>query len=211
MIPLGTDQMAIDIGRRQFITALGGAAVAWPLAARAQQPGRLPIRRLPRSEQSREHGAEYHSFLATATCSWLGRGAQHHDRASAGRKDDPERVAEDRAEFVRLRVDIIVTTATNDAIAMKQATSVIPIVSAIMGDPVGTGLVASLARPGGQCHRPVVAVDRSCWQAARILARGRSGFHRLAILANPDSPNVRSELPEVQAGARRLGFDTATI
>ena len=81
-----------------------------------------------------------------------------------------ERASEIADEFVRLKVDVIVTHATAPVLAAKQATSVIPIVFAAAADPVGAGLVASLARPGGKRHRPVESADRSCWQAPRTLA-----------------------------------------
>ena len=84
-----------------------------------------------------------------------------------------ERSAEIAAEFVRLKVDVIVTAGTAQSLAAKQATSVIPIVFAVAGDPVGSGLVASLGATGRQRHRPVDPVDRSCRQAARTVARGR--------------------------------------
>ena len=133
--------------RREFISLLGGAAVAWPLAARAQQAVKLPTI----------------GFLGTTTPSswgpWVAAFAQRlrdlgwteHStvtieyRWAEGRN---ERFAEIAAEFVRLKVDVIVTSG-GAVIAVKQATSTIPIVFAVADDPVGSGLVASLARPGG--------------------------------------------------------------
>jgi putative ABC transport system substrate-binding protein len=94
---------------------------------------------------------------------------------------------------------------------MKQATSVIPIVFAVSSDPVGTGLVATLARPGGNVTGLSVQSPETAGKRIELLHEIVPGFHRLAILGNPDSPNVRLELPEVQAGARRLGFETATF
>jgi len=94
---------------------------------------------------------------------------------------------------------------------MKQATSVIPIVFAVSGDPVGTGLVATLARPGGNVTGLSLQSTDIVGKRIELLHEIVPGFHRLAILANPGSPNVRFELPEVQAGARTLGFDTATF
>ena len=201
--------MAIEIGRRQFISALGGAA-AWPLAASAQQLGRLPIVGYLGPSSPENMGPNTAAFLQRLSAlGWVeGRTITIEHRWAEGR---PERVAEIAAEFVRLRVDIIVTTATNDAIAMKQATSVIPIVSAIMGDPVGTGLINSLARPGGNVTGLSVQGTDLAGKRLELLREVVPGFHRLAILANPDSPNVRLELPEVQAGARRLGCDTTTF
>src|SRR6516165_5176627 len=137
--------MTVTIGRRELLAALGSAAAAWPLAARAQQPGKLPTI----------------GYLGTTTASawgpWTAAFVQRLDElgwtegrtiATAYRWADgrSERFAEIATEFVLLKVDVIVTGG-NAAVAAKQATSVIPIVF-VLGDPVGTGLVASLARPG---------------------------------------------------------------
>jgi len=202
--------MAVSIGRRQFICALGGVSVAWSLAARAQQPGRLPIIGYLGPSSPENKGPNTAAFLQRLRdLDWVeGRTITIEHRWAEGQ---PERVVEIAAEFVRLRVDIMVATASNDAIAMKKATSVIPIVFAVSGDPVGTGLVATLARPGGNVTGLSIQQTDSAGKRIELIHEIAPGLHRLAILANPDSPNVRSELPEVQAGARRLGFDTATF
>ena len=133
--------------RREFIILLGGAAAAWPFAARAQQPGKLPT------------VGFFGAYTAVVQSQWTaalvqrlrelgwveGRTIAIEYRWAEGRN---ERFAEIAVEFVRLKVDVIVTSGTPPVLAAKQATSVIPIV-ATAGDPVGTGLVASLAQPGG--------------------------------------------------------------
>ena len=133
--------------RRDFIALLGGAA-AWPLAARAQQSGRLrTIGFLGPNTHSvaSEWLAAFVQRLREL--GWIeGRTIAIDYRWAEGRK---ERAAEIAAEFARLKVDVIVTQSTPAVLAAKQATSVIPIVFASAGDPVGTGVVASLARPGG--------------------------------------------------------------
>ncbi len=197
--------------RREFIAGLGAAGMAASSnAARAQQPGRLPIIGYLGPSSPEDTTPNTAAFLQRLrVLGWVeGRTITIEHRWAEGR---PERVAEIAAEFVRLRVDIIVTTASNDAIAMKQATSIIPIVFAVSSDPVGTGLVATLARPGGNVTGLSVQSTDLAGKRLEFLREVVPGLHRLAILANPDSPNVRSELPEVQAGARRLGFDTATF
>ena len=174
--------MGIDLGRRQFISALGGVSVAWPLAARAQQPGRLPIVGYLGPSSPENTGPNTAAFLQRLhVLGWVeGRTITIEHRWAEGR---PERVAEIAAEFVRLRVDIIVTTATNDAIAMKRATSVIPIVSAIMGDPVGTGLVASLARPGGNVTGlSLQSTDLAGKRLGILASEVVPGFHRAGDL-----------------------------
>src|SRR5262249_32626579 len=134
--------------RREFITLLGGAAVAWPLAARAQQQAKLPTIGLwgPSTlSAASQRGARFVQRLREP--GWIeGRTVTIEYRWAEGRN---ERAAEIAAEFVRLKVDVIVAQGTPSVIAAKQATSVIPIVFAAVGDPVGSGLVASLSRPGG--------------------------------------------------------------
>src|SRR5882724_2795994 len=137
--------MAIDIRRRELIVTLGGAAAAWPLAARAQQ--RLPtIGFLGTSTPSawRQYVAAFAQRLREH--GWIeGRTIAIEYRWAEARS---ERYAEIAAEFVRLKADVIVTSGAA-VVAAKQATSIIPIVFAVANDPLGTGLVASLARPGG--------------------------------------------------------------
>ena len=195
--------------RREVIAGLGAAGIAaWSNAARAQQPGKLPIIGYLGPSSPENTGPNTAAFLQRLrVLGWVeGRTITIEHRWAEGR---PERVAEIAAEFVQQKVDVIVTTSSNDAIAMKRATSVIPIVFAVSGDPVGTGLVATLARPGGNVTGLSLQSTDLAGKRLEFLREVVPGFHRLAILANPDSPNVRSELPEVQEGARRLGFDTA--
>jgi putative tryptophan/tyrosine transport system substrate-binding protein len=136
------------IGRRQFVTLLGGAAVAWPLAAHAQQPGKLPTIGLLGSGTAAAQSQWTAAFVTRLReVGWTERrNIAIEYRWADGRS---ERFAEIADEFVRLKVDVIVTHDTLPALAAKQATSAIPIVFATAGDPVGTGIAASLARPGG--------------------------------------------------------------
>src|SRR5262249_23771832 len=132
--------------RREFITVLGGAA-AWPLAARAQQPEKTPIIGIlhPTTPAADRNIAVFIERLREL--GWIdGRTVSIESRWAEGRAD---RLAEIGAEFVRLSVIAIVTGGTPSVQALKRATSVIPIVFWGVGDPVGAGLVASLARPGG--------------------------------------------------------------
>ena len=122
----------------------------------------------------------------------------------------PERVSEIAAEFVRIRVDVIVTVGTSLALAAKQATSAIPIVFAGVGDPVGTGLVASLARPGGNAtglsnQSPDLASKR-----VELLRDVIPGLRRLAIMAFVSNPSSVLEMGEAQAAARKLGLEVTT-
>src|SRR4029453_8762205 len=133
--------------RRDFITLLGGATAAWPLAARAQQAGKLPTIGFLGSATALFPKAWADALVQRLReLGWIeGRSVAIEYRWAEGRR---ERFAEIAAEFVRLKVDVIVTSGTPPVLAAKQATTVIPIVF-VAGDPVGPGLVSSLARPGG--------------------------------------------------------------
>jgi ABC-type uncharacterized transport system substrate-binding protein len=132
--------------RRKFITLVGSAAVAWPLAARAQQTGKPPIIGYLGGGGRTSQQAWLDAFMQRLReRGWIeGRTVTIEVRWGEGR---PERYAEIAAEFVRLNVDVILAGGTEAAVAAKQATSTIPIVFPTAGDPVGSKLVVSLARP----------------------------------------------------------------
>jgi putative tryptophan/tyrosine transport system substrate-binding protein len=195
--------------RREFITLLGGAAVAWPLAARAQQPGKLPTIGFLVPGTPSSHGQWFAALVQRLRdLGWIeGRTVAIEYRWAEGRT---ERAAEIAAEFVRLKVDVIVTSGTAFVVAAKQATSVIPIVFAAAGDPVGTGLVASLARPGGNITGLSIQQTDVAAKRLEILREAVPGLRRLAILANVGSPSVVLDMREVQAAARTLGLEAIT-
>jgi putative ABC transport system substrate-binding protein len=120
------------------------------------------------------------------------------------------RFAEIAAEFVRLKVDVILTYATPSSIAAKKATAVIPIVFAAAGDPVGTGLVASLARPGGNITGLSIQQTDLASKRLEILRELLPGLRTLAILFDTGSPNAVLESGEVQTAAHTLGLDMVT-
>ena len=133
--------------RREFITLLSGAGAAWPFAARAQQTGKTHTIGLlsPASRSPSVLPALFDAPLAEL--GWIeGKNLVVERRYAENR---PERLPELAAELVRLNVDVIVAIGTLEPLAAKQATSTIPIVMTASGDPLGSGLVASLARPGG--------------------------------------------------------------
>ena len=134
------------IRRRDFITLLGGTA-AWPLAVRAQQPGKLPtIGYLGPNTRSLDSPRLEAFVQRLRELGWIeGRTIAFEYRWAEGRN---EHLAEIMAEFVKRRVDVIVTSATPPTVAAKQATSVIPIVFAAVGDPVGAGVVEILGTTG---------------------------------------------------------------
>jgi putative ABC transport system substrate-binding protein len=133
--------------RREFITLLGGAA-AWPLAAGAQQPGKMPIIGFLGAQTAAARSQLTAAFVQRLReLGWVeGRTISMEYRWAEGRS---ARLAEMAVELVSLKVDLIVTDGTAAAVAAKQTTVEIPIVFALAGDPLGTGLVASLAQPGG--------------------------------------------------------------
>ena len=154
--------------RREIITLLGAAAVTWPLTARAQQAGKLPKIGFLGSSTPSTWGPWVAAFLQRLReLGWIeGRTVTIEYRWAEGRT---ERFGEFAAEFVRMKVDVIV--AGGIAIpAVKRATSTIPIVFTLAPDPVGSGLVAKSRATGRQRHRPVEPIRRSCWQAPGTVA-----------------------------------------
>ena len=155
--------------RREFITLAGGVTL-WPLAARAQA-AKIPTIGLMGSGTQAAQSQWTSAFLdRLRELGWTeGRNIAIEYRWAEGRS---ERFAEIANELVRLKVNVIVTHNTPGPLAAKKATSEIPIVFATAGDPVGTGIVASLARPGLQRYRPIEPGARYCREATRIPARG---------------------------------------
>ena len=199
--------MASHIGRRKFLATLGGAAAAWPLVARAQQP-KLPTIGFLGSTTSSAMSQWVAAFVQRLReLGWIeGRTVAIEYRWAEGRI---ERYAEIAAEFVRLKVDVIVTVGTALS-AAKQATSVIPIVFAAAVDPLGTGLVASLARPGGNVTGLSLQFPDLAGKRLELLREVVPGLRRLAIMANIGYPASVLEMGEVQTIAKTLGLEVAT-
>ena len=193
--------------RRDFITLLSGAAVAWPVVARAQQAGKLPtIGFLGVSTPSgwSHYVTAFEQRLREL--GWIeGRNVAIEYRWAEGRG---ERFAEIAAEFVRNKVDIIVTGG-GAVVAAKQATLIIPIVFALANDPVGIGLVASLSQPGGNVTGLSQQATDLAGKRLELLRELVPGVSRLAILGNAGYPAAVLEMGEVQETARKLGLDAA--
>jgi putative ABC transport system substrate-binding protein len=191
--------------RREFITMFGGAA-AWPLAARAQQPAKLPTIGFLGPNTSSLDSARVGAFVQRLRELGRieGRNVAIEYRWAEGRT---ERLSEFAAEFVRLKVDVIVTSATPPVVAAKQATSVIPIVFAAVGDPVGTGLVTSLARPGGNVTGLSLQATDLAGKRLELLREVVPDLRRLAVMANVSAPPAVLEIAEVQTTARALGLE----
>jgi len=195
------------IRRREFITLLGGAA-AWPLAARAQQANKLPTIGFLGTNPSIESSRVAAFVQRLRELGWIdGRNLAIEYRWAEGRN---ERYAENAAELLRLKVDVIVTSATPATLAAKQSTAVIPIVFAAVNDPVGTGLVASLARPGGNVTGLANQISDTSGKKLEFLREVVPGLRRLAIMANVGNPASVLEMREVQETARALGLEITT-
>jgi putative tryptophan/tyrosine transport system substrate-binding protein len=195
------------VKRREFITLLGGAA-AWPLAARAQQ-AKLPTIGVLGAATPSAWTPWVAAFVQRLReLGWSeGRTIAIEYRWGEGRS---ERYAEIAAEFVRLKVDIIVTAGIAVP-AAKQATSVIPIVFAVASDPVAGGLVASLARPGGNVTGLSVQSPDLAGKRLELLRQLLPGLRGLAVMANVDYPGAVLEMREVEAAARTLGLNVARL
>jgi ABC transporter substrate binding protein len=191
--------------RREFITLLSGAAVAWPLAAHAQQTSKLPTIGFMGGATALAGSQWAAAFVQRLReLGWIeNRTIAIEYRWAEGRD---ERFAEIAAEFIRLKVDVIVTYGTPSAIAAKKATAVIPIVIAGAGDLVGTGLVASLARPGGNVTGLSIQGPDSAGKRIEILREILPGLRTVAILANIGNPSSMLEMGEAHAAARTLGL-----
>jgi putative tryptophan/tyrosine transport system substrate-binding protein len=175
------------VKRRSFITLLGGAAAAWPLAARAQQ-SRKRIGFLGTSSLSLER------HLLDAFVQSL-RELGHVDGENIAieyrwAEGQDNRLPNLAAELVGLGPDVIVTTGTPSTIAAKQATSTIPIVFASSGSPITAGLVASLARPGGNVTGFTLAGAELEGKRVQLLKEAVPGLSRLAVVWNPANPPV---------------------
>jgi putative ABC transport system substrate-binding protein len=192
--------------RREFITLLGCTTAIWPIAARAQQAMRV-IGFMGGSSASTQ-GAWATAFeQRLRELGWIeGRTVAIEYRWAEGKA---ERVAEIVAEFVRLKVDVIVTHSNPLVAAAKQATSLIPIVFGAAGDPVSTGLVASLARPGGNITGLSLQQTDTAGKRLELMREVVPGFRRLAIMVNVDNAGAMLEMDDVQAAARRLGIEIA--
>ena len=194
--------------RREFITLLGGAAAAWPLAARAQQAANLPTIGVLGSDPAAWSHLVSGLMQRMRELGYIeNRTVAIEYRWTEGRN---ERYAAMAAELIGMKADIIVALGTPAIVAARKATAVIPIVFPIASDPVGDGLVASLARPGGNVtglsnQQPELAGKR-----LEILREVIPGLRQLAVLANVHNPTATLNVGEVQAAAPKLGLEVNT-
>ena len=191
--------------RRREVIALIGSAAAWPLAAQAQQAAKLPTVGFLGSQTQSDQKLWTGAFVQRLReLGWVeGKTVAIEYRWAEG---SPDRAAEAAAELIRLKVDIILTNGTNMVAAAKRATSVVPIVFAAAGDPVGTGLVASLGRPGGNVTGMSLQATDLAGKHIELLREVRPGLKRMAILVNVGSANAVIQMREAQAAAATLGI-----
>jgi putative tryptophan/tyrosine transport system substrate-binding protein len=196
------------VKRREFITLLGGAA-AWPIAAWAEQARKLPTIGFlgPSTPLVSSHWAA--AFVQRLhELGWVeGQNIAVEYRWAEGRS---ERYAEIAAEFIRLNVDVIVTVG-GPALVAKRMTSVIPIVFAVAADPLGSGLVATLARPGGNATGLSVQFTDTIGKRLELLREVAPTLRILAIMANVSYPAAVLEMGEVQATAQKVGLGIITL
>ena len=194
--------------RREFLSLFGGTAAAWPLAAHAQM-GNLPtIGFLGASTPSAWVQWTAAFLQRLRQLGWTeGRTVAIEYRWAEGHS---ERYADITAEFVRLNVDVIVTVGSAVP-AAKQVTSTIPIVFAIAVDPLGSGMVASLARPGGNATGISVQSTELAGKRLEILREALPDLNRLAIIGDVNYSGSVLEISQVQAAARKFGIDIAVL
>jgi putative ABC transport system substrate-binding protein len=188
--------------RREFITLLGGAAAAWPLSVRAQQK----ITRIGIIDDS----PIWNAFRkALGDLGYVeGQNIAFEYRYAGGL---PDRLSWVAAELARLPVDLIATYGTPASRAAKEATKTIPIVMMNIGDPVGAGLVASLARPGGNITGNTLLGPDVAGKRLQILKEVIPSLSRPAFLWNPDNASHPAQLAELEAAASILGMTLAPV
>ena len=197
------------IERRKLIFALGGG-LAWPLLARGQSSDRLRTIGVLVSGGPASHGPWFAALAERLReLGWIeDRNIKIEYRWAEGR---PERYTEFATEFVRLNVDVIVALGAGPVIAAKRASSVIPIVFPASGDPVGTGLVASLKQPGGNVTGLSLQQAELGAKRLELLREVLPNLRRLALLANLSNPVNQVELGEIQGTAQILRLETAAF
>ncbi len=204
--------MAIGIGRRELIAALGCVGVTWPLAARAQQGE--PMRRigvLSGAAAANPNGqAEYEAFLqGLQQLGWTeGRNVHSDVRWAAGNPAETRKYA---AELIALGPDVILTTGTAGVAALLGATRTVPIVFALVPDPVGAGFVDSLAQPGGNATGFLMFEYSLAGKWLELLKEVAPDVRRVAVLRDPEIPAGIGQFAVIQSVAPSVGVDLRPI
>jgi putative ABC transport system substrate-binding protein len=194
--------------RREFITLLGGTAAAWPLAARAQQAGSRYLVGLL-SAGSDNVGLNAVLVDALRELGWVeGKNVAFTHRYAENRL---ERLPGLAADLVRLKVDVIAAAGTLAPLAAKQASATTPIVMTAAGDPLGSGLVASLARPGGNVTGMSLMVPDLGGKRLELLKEFLPRLARVAVLWNAANPYSALVFKETQAAGSILGIAVQSL
>jgi putative ABC transport system substrate-binding protein len=192
--------------RRDFVTLLGSSAFAWPLAAPAQQPRLARIGALVTTDPE-PFWSEFRTGLREQ--GYIeGQNIAFEFRSASGKLELLRGLAD---ELVRLKVDVIVASQTPAVAAARQATSEIPIVMAPAGDPVGTGLISSLARPGGNITGLSATAAELYAKTLELIRDVLPSTRRVGVLANASDPFTRLFVQQIEDGGRTLGIAIQTI
>ena len=196
--------------RRELLIALGVAALAWAGAVRAQAPSTLRRIGMLSGFSPSGYAPSYQAFrLGLRDLGWVeGKNISIEYRYAEGRHD---RLPDLAADLVRLKVDVIVTAATSDALAAQRATKAIPIVMVAAGNPVANGLVESLARPGGNVTGLSQMLQEVSGKRLELLKEVVPKLSRVAVLWNPDSASATLNWKENQQPARQLGIQLFSL
>ena len=196
------------MNRRNFIILLGSAAATLPLTARAQPSVRRPTLGLLIPGSPASYGQRVAALVQQLRdLGWVdGRTIAIEYRWAATQRFD-----EVVAEFVRLKVDVIFTSGTPPTVAAKKATSEIPIVFAPAGDPLASGLVASLSRPGGNVTGLSNQTADVASKRVELLREVAGQVRRLAIIVKSNNASAASEMREVEAAAGKLGIEVVRL
>ena len=199
--------------RREFIALIGGAAAAWPLGARAQQLASA-VRRigflLPGGARTTAVRGQLEAFReGLKEYGWVeGQNISVEYRFAEGKEDALPGIA---AELVQSRLDVVVAEGTAATRAAKTVTQTVPIVMATSADPVGTGLVASLNRPGGNITGVSLQTGELSGKRLQLLTEIVPGLARVAVLSNPLNPSIALVLEQTKAAAQSLGLEIHVV
>jgi putative ABC transport system substrate-binding protein len=198
------------VKRREFITLLGGAAAAWPLRAGAQQAGKVYRIGVLEMTSATLNVANVYALRAglRQLGYFEGQNLVIEYRSADGRDDRFPGLAR---ELLALKVDVIVTRGTPAAKAAKNATSTVPVVMAASGDPLGTGLVTSLSRPGGNITGLSAIVGELAPKRLELIREIVPGLARIAVLANTSNDAVRRDWAGIETAARSLGVQAQLL
>ena len=192
------------MNRREFICLLGGTALALPLSARAAVPVKFPrigiIDNTPMWDAFRQELRDL-GYVE-------GRNIAFEYRYAEGA---PERLAKAATELARLPVDVIATFGTPPSLAAKQATASIPVVAIAIGDPVGVGLVPSIARPGGNVTGNTISGRDLSPKRLQLIKEAIPSVSRIGFLWNPDNGSTAAILDELQVAAPKLGMKVLSV